>query len=529
VNLLVGPNGSGKTTFMNALKLVFGRSAENSQASMGNADSYETDPKQDRHEETKPWRIAARFAYPAHKDEGPLKPYLAFPGLQGEMHFGEESVTKPIGRWEFLPKDGGFLDLMPGWKSGGKDRVWYGIYNRGFAMGWPRRITSLNQEAFRVPAEVFKDERNQTSTHYLHSWEHIKKDAIEFLGIELPAKPQLLSGTGFICPACNRPEERQQLGQSLPDQHGKPLYLGSDGLAHFLFMIMELRKHPWPTTFIIEEPDVYLHPTLQKRFMQYTRKLSQEVQHQFFITTHSPYLLDHTQIEGLAEDLHIYRVEYGSTPPLQRVQATKDKWEVLQRLGHTPADVLQSNAVIWVEGPSDATYLTTWLNAYLQEGAAPIRQWLDYTFATFGGATLKYHEAHYVDALEKAQQDAFVQLLTINPNAAIIIDSDKDHPELKWFTDVKARIKKEFDQASRPCWILKCNTIEDYVPEAYKLHWNDLHADEQRSKPKRAKKYAEVTSGKPLKEIVNNYDEVRSEIARLHDKIRTWSGHNTAL
>lgn len=527
VNLLVGPNGSGKTSFMNALKLLFGRAAENSQTSIGDADAYPNDPKLDRHNQGQPWSIACRFAFPGFRDDSPLTPHLNFPGFTGEMHFGESSSGRPLGRW-VLRSEKELQPIHEEWKEA-KNPAWYGIYNRGFAMGWPRRITALNQEAFRVPKSpknVFNSPENKTHAHYKHNWKLIANDARTFLGINLPDTPAPPSKDGFQCPSCTQPVAKGRLGLELLDHNGKPIYQGSDGIAHFLFMVMEIRKHPWPTTFIIEEPDVYLHPNLQKRFTEYVRTLAKEEGHQFFITTHSPYLLDHAEVADAGSEMHIYRVEYESKDPVQRVNATKEKWDILRRLGHTPADVLQSNAVIWVEGPSDATYITTWLNAYiLQEKAKEVRRFLDYAFATFGGATLKYTEAHFIDETEKDHQNAFVQLLTINPNAAIIMDSDHKHPaKLAWFNAVKKRIEDEFGLSQRPCWILQANTIEDYIPDDFKDNWKELEREDRNSKPKKAQQYSELTAGKPLRAIVKNYDEVFARIAILHKKILEWSG-----
>src|SRR5579862_3526768 len=72
LNLLVGPNGSGKTTVLNALSLAFGRSQENSQGHFVSQLFSHRDQDHEHHERRRPWSIVAAFDYGVPKLKGEI-------------------------------------------------------------------------------------------------------------------------------------------------------------------------------------------------------------------------------------------------------------------------------------------------------------------------------------------------------------------------------------------------------------------------------------------------------------------------
>ena len=64
--------------------------------------------------------------------------------------------------------------------------------------------------------------------------------------------------------------------------------------------------------------------------------------------------------------------------------ACKDE-EHLRSLGYRASDLLQANAIVWVEGPSDRIYLLHWL----REVAPDLVEGVDFSIAFYGGALLK--------------------------------------------------------------------------------------------------------------------------------------------
>jgi len=70
----------------------------------------------------------------------------------------------------------------------------------------------------------------------------------------------------------------------------------------------------------------------------------------YFLSTHSNVFLDAAK----QDDTRIYHVGYeGKASKVTRVETTPDSYRVLEDLGYHASDLLQSNGVIWVEGPTD--------------------------------------------------------------------------------------------------------------------------------------------------------------------------------
>lgn len=106
--------------------------------------------------------------------------------------------------------------------------------------------------------------------------------------------------------------------------------------------------------FLIEEPEIHLHPKLQKEFLNFIIK---ETNNQYLITTHSNALI---QPSDNVDVVHL-KISNNSTKGI-RVESSENVLEILNDLGISSSDILQSNSVIWVEGPSDRIYLNKWIN-----------------------------------------------------------------------------------------------------------------------------------------------------------------------
>ncbi|HQS58670.1 MAG: hypothetical protein B7Y56_11185 [Gallionellales bacterium 35-53-114] len=195
----------------------------------------------------------------------------------------------------------------------------------------------------------------------------------------------------------------------------------------------------------MEEPELHLNPILQKKLVRY---LLEATDNQYFITTHSAALMD----TPTAEIYHI-KLEAGQSIT---EHATSDKLrsEVCEDLGYHPSDLLQSNCVIWVEGPSDRVYINHWLNFVSQKFVEGIH----YSIMFYGGRLASHLSA---DDEDNSIGD-FISLRRLNRRGVIVIDSDKKEKGAR-INDTKKRLRDEFDSGPGYAWITEGREIENYL------------------------------------------------------------------
>jgi hypothetical protein len=129
--------------------------------------------------------------------------------------------------------------------------------------------------------------------------------------------------------------------------------------------------------------------------------------------------------------------------------------EISTALGFRASDIVQANAVIWVEGPSDRIYIRRWMQVLRTD----LVEGVHFSLLFYGGALLRHLAADDNTVSE------FISLPKINRNFSVVIDSDKTGARAQ-VNATKKRVRQEMETgpAAGSAWITKGYTIENYVP-----------------------------------------------------------------
>ena len=112
----------------------------------------------------------------------------------------------------------------------------------------------------------------------------------------------------------------------------------------------------------------------------------------------------------------------GETTEIKEITNQLEKHLILDDLNIKLSDFLQSNGIIWVEGPSDCIYIKHWLNLFYKD---EFIEGVHYQFLLYGVKLLSHYNLEMYDNYSEEDKKDFIDILSINRNSAIILDSDK--------------------------------------------------------------------------------------------------------
>ena len=203
-----------------------------------------------------------------------------------------------------------------------------------------------------------------------------------------------------------------------------------------------------------------------------------------------------------------------------------DKVELLDDLDVKASDILQSNGIIWVEGPSDRIYIKRWLELFTPN---KYEEGKHYQFLYYGGKLLAQYSTKEVTDL--------ISIITTNRNAAIVIDSDK-RTQTARINDTKKRIINEFDNLGMFCWVTKGKEIENYLPKQAIEAMNGITikrgCGQYQLFPEFVKKYYKnfsnnkVPFANKIKDYITKDDgikilDLKKQIGLLYKQIQMWN------
>ena len=204
----------------------------------------------------------------------------------------------------------------------------------------------------------------------------------------------------------------------------KAIYDWGDGTQQLIVILFSLFKYKDSENkmFFIEEPEMYLHPGILRKFIEV---ISSDIfkNHQYFITTHSNNILDISADVDI--DMSIFKfkkLKDLSSKENQRFiieQCNSGDVSLLNELGVRNSSVFMSNCSIWVEGITDRLYLKHYLELYIKKnGKVKYRENIDYTFIEYSGVNL----AHFNFDDKDSAND--INAKYINNKIFLIADND---------------------------------------------------------------------------------------------------------
>jgi len=277
--------------------------------------------------------------------------------------------------------------------------------------------------------------------------------------------------------------------------------------------------------FLFEELENNLHPSLERRLLKYIEEVSSRNSN-IFLTTHSNTVLDSFQNSNNVQMYHVIKEE--ESVKIKSLDNILGKKGCLDDLGVKASDILQSNGVIWVEGPSDRIYINKWIELWSNK---KYKEGMNYQCVFYGGRLLSN------TTFNDENVDNLINLMNVNKNSIILIDSDKTS-RAKPVNDTKKRIEKEYLKNNQFCWITKGKEIENYVPKSIidtfyekdvednfeQYSTIDIFLDKyqdnegekfKRSKIKYAQEYIEKMTLDNIKDILDLDDNMKKVIKEL--------------
>lgn len=206
-------------------------------------------------------------------------------------------------------------------------------------------------------------------------------------------------------------------------------YIGK-GLHQLVIILTQLIELNEGDILFIEEPELFLHPKLQKKLLRIIFRYISKIQ--VFVSSHSPFFLndqnEYTSYHHVIKQDNYSIVENYSDTALN---------EILSDLGVFPSDVLMNNGIILVEGDSDVKLFRNLLNSYLIDNNVEI--------LPFKGK----HKLHFV-----MDHHLISNLDAKNFKFLIILDRDEGHQKI--FDDISD------EEAKKNIILLPVREIENF-------------------------------------------------------------------
>lgn len=320
--------------------------------------------------------------------------------------------------------------------------------------GWAKALTeNLPVPTVKYIADVRRTSSNPLSVDQLRGLTHAsarlpsggRREAwTETLGAIL--KDVFGPSTEYAAmPSQDGDPSRDQLLISLDGQADVPLDHVGAGVREVVAIAHAALTGGTANVICVEEPENCLHPKAVRRML---RSVTDRTGSQLFVSTHSAAVVD------ARPDAVIQLSRTGGETIANSVTRPTQHFEVIRALGHSPAELVLTPCVLWVEGPSDRLYFRTWLAAH------NIFEGVHYQTMFYAGSL----GAHVTLAADVDPDEVMAAVRRLSRRCVLVADSDRGTADQKVKPHV-ARFQEELaDDDHALLVVTPGREVENYIP-----------------------------------------------------------------
>lgn len=289
------------------------------------------------------------------------------------------------------------------------------------------------------------------------------------------------------------------------------IYAGA-GLKHFVDIFVKATLSQ-ASVVLIDEPEMGLHPSLQRELLAHFLKLNEEKGTQFFMATHSPVFLS-----GLGKVTSFVMQNQKGRRSALRIPA-ESIYTIWGDLGIRPGDLLQNDIIVLVEGQKDVIYFEYVLKELYKD-------------EFYGIATAVVQYAGDAAAGIIAGTISVENLVPGRGFRLWIRDRDSSPKEPP--ATSSNMFKAALERYGENCYIFKKREIEFYFPESVHIEAQQNNGDKEQAvlailngdQSEKFKRLAEasqciIAQGKNLRHLLQKHlrrDNLDPEIRELVEK-----------
>jgi predicted ATPase len=233
------------------------------------------------------------------------------------------------------------------------------------------------------------------------------------------------------------------------DEKERPIYQLGDGLQMIIILTFPFFNYD-KGFIVIEEPELFIHPSLQKRFINFLCNHDRTENFQIFIATHSNHIVDSINITDKISLFTVKKRFKDADTSDSKISdfiienvANADQ-TILKLLGITISSVYLANCTIWVEGITDRIYIQKYISEYLKQDdldekyklCKNFQEGLNYSFSLTGGDSIIHWDFDEESEYEKYKHNIIVHKFCGKSFLIVDNDFDKNSKRKEFFNEL---------------------------------------------------------------------------------------------